>query len=125
MAGTKITDTALVHLSGLTNLSRGLALDSCDIDGSGLEHLTGLVKLRTLSLRKTRVTNGALVQLTQLRTLDLSQAVEAAADHFRGLGPGRPLILLGLGPGATLALIQAAAIQAHAVIPLEPVLKGK
>ena len=58
----RVTDSDLVHLNGLVNLS-GLMLDNTDITDAGLAHLKEMSHLETVFLRKTRVTDAGVNDL--------------------------------------------------------------
>ena len=62
LANTKITDAGLVHLNGLTRLVE-LNLMSTDVTDAGLAHLKGFTKLAIVDLRVTRVTNAGVEEL--------------------------------------------------------------
>ncbi len=62
LAHTKITDAGLVHLNGLTRLVE-LNLMSTDVTDAGLAHLKGLSKLSLVDLRVTPVTDAGLKEL--------------------------------------------------------------
>ena len=69
-----VTDAGLAHLAGLTHLTR-LRLPSSVTD-AGLVHLAGLTNLTRLGLKDARVTDAGLAHLeglTELTTLDLQQ----------------------------------------------------
>ncbi len=68
LRGTKISDSALVHLKGLTKLQI-LDLGGTPITDAGLEHLEGLTNLRVLDLRTAPVTDAGLKHLQALRGL--------------------------------------------------------
>jgi hypothetical protein len=123
--GIKVTDTALIHLKGMTDLTflyightsvsdAGLArlkgltnlqelyLDSNNVTGTGLKHLKGLTKLHNLSLNSTQVTDAGLRDLkglTSLQTLDLSSTIvtDAILKEIKGLTKLRVLRLRGCG----------------------------
>jgi Leucine-rich repeat (LRR) protein len=62
LGGTRITDTGLQHLSGLTNL-QVLDLVNTPITDVGLRHLDGLTALANLDLGNTRVTHSGVEML--------------------------------------------------------------
>ena len=59
---TGVTDGALVHLKGLTEL-RGLKLIRTQVTDAGLEHLKGLTKLKVLGLGGPQVTDAGVAEL--------------------------------------------------------------
>ena len=65
IASTKITDTDLVHLKGLTNLQSlviGIGLQS-QVSDAGLVHLKGLANLEVLHLAATQITDAGIADL--------------------------------------------------------------
>ena len=64
---TKVSDADLVHLKGMTRLSRLFLKEQ--VTDAGLVHLKGLSELTWLYLDNTRVTNAGLVQLKGLSKL--------------------------------------------------------
>ena len=68
LAGTKITDTGLVHLAALKGLEK-LHLERTAIGDEGLKQLSGLEKLVYLNLYGTQVTDAGLVHLESLKGL--------------------------------------------------------
>ena len=67
--GTKITDAGLVHLKGLTKLQT-LDLWDTKITDAGLVHLKGLTKLTWLNLPGTKITDAGLIHLQELPRLE-------------------------------------------------------
>lgn len=61
--GTNVTDEGLKHLKGLTNLEEWLGLVGTNVTDAGLVHLQRLTKLRSLNLRKTKVTADGVREL--------------------------------------------------------------
>jgi beta-lactamase regulating signal transducer with metallopeptidase domain len=97
---TKVTDAGLEHLKGLTKL-QSLNLWNTEVTDAGLEHLEGLTKLRNLDLSGTKVSDAGLVHLkglSNLQSLDLTdtQVTDAGLEHLQGLTK-----LLWLNLGAT------------------------
>lgn len=119
LRGTKVTDTDLVYLKGLTNL-RQLSLYDTNVTDAGLVHLKGLTKLRTLSLSDTKVTDAGLVHLkglTKIENLDLSgtQVTDSGLMRLKGLTKLQSLGLadtkvIGLGINRLKAALPKCAI---------------
>jgi Leucine-rich repeat (LRR) protein len=73
LAGTRITDSGVAGLTGLTRLER-LSLRDTQITDRGLQHLGALTRLRNLTLDGTDVTDAGLddlAPLTKLQALSL------------------------------------------------------
>ncbi len=86
---TKVTDAGLVHLKGLTKL-QGLDLQGSEVTDAGLEHLKGLTELQTLDLWRTKLTGAGLVHLrglTKLQLLEMSETkvTDAGLEHLKAL----------------------------------------
>jgi hypothetical protein len=84
-----ITDSALIHLEGMKNLTV-LFLQGTQVTDEGLDHLKGLTGLRNLSLLGTRISDDGLARLeglTNLQFLDLSdtQVTDAWLQRLEGL----------------------------------------
>ena len=62
LRGTQVTDAALEHLKGLTNLQE-LQLHCPQVTYAGLEHLKGLTSLQRLVLDRTQVTRAGVSEL--------------------------------------------------------------
>ena len=69
LAGTKISNSGLEHISALRKLTC-LHLGKTDISDAGLAHLRNLSHLRTLNLHHTHVTDHALEHLTKIKSLN-------------------------------------------------------
>ena len=87
--GPFVTDDALPHLRGLTNLVK-LGLRSTRVADFGQAHLKGLTNVTTLDLSSPEVTDAGLAHLkglTNLTTLDVckTQVTDAGLAHLRGL----------------------------------------
>jgi hypothetical protein len=85
----KVTDAALVHLKGLTQL-KCLYLNDAQVTDAGLEDLKGLMELQTLWLLKTKVTDAGLEHLKGLKQLQClflgnTQVTDAGLEHLKGL----------------------------------------
>jgi hypothetical protein len=98
LAGTKVTDSALSALDGMTNLHR-LHLEKTAVTDAGLSHLKNLVSLEYLNLYHTDVTNAGLDQLQPLKKLKnlylwQSKVTEDGAD---GLKKAIPTVSVDLG----------------------------
>ena len=86
---TKVTDTGLEHLKGLSQL-QSLMLDNTHVTDAGLKNLEGLSQLQSLGLDGTNVTDAGLENLkglSQLQYLDLGGApvTDAGLEHLKGL----------------------------------------
>jgi YHS domain-containing protein len=68
LAGTRITDSGLVVVAGMTNLTR-LHLERTVVTDDGLAHLAGLRELEYLNLYGTAVTDAGLAHLQPLGKL--------------------------------------------------------
>ncbi len=68
LSRTKLTDAALEHLEGLTNL-RSLDLTNSKVTDVGLKHLIGLTNLQSLELWDTQVTDAGMEHLEGLTNL--------------------------------------------------------
>jgi len=98
LAGTKVTDSALSSLEGMTNLHR-LHLEKTAVTDAGLSHLKNLTSLEYLNLYHTDVTNAGLDQLQPLKKLKnvylwQSKVTEDGAD---GLKKAIPTVSIDLG----------------------------
>jgi hypothetical protein len=62
LAGTKITDTGLAHLKGLTELHE-FDLSGTKVTDTGLVHLKGLANLERLYLNETKTTDAGVADL--------------------------------------------------------------
>jgi hypothetical protein len=85
----KITDKGLEHVQGLVQL-RTLILADAEVTDAGLAHFAGLKKLERLSLEFGKITGTGLEYLkglAQLRMLDLkgNQVTDDGLEHIRGL----------------------------------------
>ena len=60
----QVTDAGLVHLKGLVNL-RALRLNDTEVTDAGLEHLKGLIDLEVLVLSDTQVTDAGVAKLQE------------------------------------------------------------
>lgn len=71
---TPITDRCLAHLAPATGM-RDLRLESSAIDGSGLRHLAGMRRLRSINLSGTQTKTGlaTLAKFSELDFVDLSR----------------------------------------------------
>jgi hypothetical protein len=97
LARGKITDAALAHLAGLTNLI-SLKVTGIPITGAGLMHLKGLTNLGVLRLDYTRVTDAGLAHLKGLSNLcflglAFTPVTDAGLSHIAGLHNLRSLVL--------------------------------
>lgn len=95
--GSEMTDAAMVHLDGLTQMQR-LLLTNCKITGDGLQHLSRLLQLDYVSLSHTHVGDAGLhhlSSLTQLKWLWLhnTQVTDAGLVHLERLTQLRHLSL--------------------------------
>ena len=87
---TKVGDTGLEHLRGLSNL-RLLSFHSCQLTDVDLKHLEGLTILQGLSLTdNTQVTDAGLVHLKgmtflQFLSLDGTRVSDAGLVHLKGM----------------------------------------
>ena len=84
----KITDTGLVHLKGMTGL-QVLYLTDAKITDAGLVHLKGMNKLQVFTL-PDQITDAGLVHLsgmTELYDLGLygTEITDAGLAHLKGL----------------------------------------
>lgn len=84
-----VTDAALEHLTGMTQLQM-LDLDNTPVTDAGLRHLEGLTQLNSLCLTRTRVTDAGLdhlKKLTQLGALWLfeTKVTDAGLVNLKGL----------------------------------------
>ncbi|MGI8979086.1 MAG: hypothetical protein ACR2FY_07670 [Pirellulaceae bacterium] len=70
LGGTRVTDAGLARLTGLTKLN-WLNLGGTQVTDAGLTHLAGLTKLNWLYLHGTQVTDAGLVQLASLTGLEV------------------------------------------------------
>ena len=66
MADTPITDSGLIYLQELPNLS-SLTLSGTPVTDAGLKHLTAIPQLRWLFLTGTKVTPAGVVQFHRAR----------------------------------------------------------
>jgi len=64
----EMTDRALVHVAGMTNVEQ-LDLDNMKMIGDGLKHLAGMQKLKDLSLYEAKISESALSHLPALPAL--------------------------------------------------------
>lgn len=111
LGGTAITDSALVSIGKLNQLSR-LQLDHTHINGSGLRYLRDLKHLRLLNLSGTATTTEALTILSELPALQTvflfqTPAAKAAAQlqpHFPQIRLDTGGYLLPMLPGDTARL---------------------
>ena len=69
LAGIRVTDADLAHLTGLPAL-QGLYLDRTQITDAGLAHLAGLTALEHLDLSYNEVADAGLVHLAGLTALE-------------------------------------------------------
>ena len=84
-----VTDAALEHLKGLTQL-QWLALDGTPVTDAGLKHLKNLTRLQWLGLDATQVTDAGLEhlkRLSRLQSLGLgnTEVTDAGLEHLKGL----------------------------------------
>ena len=84
-----ISDVGLEHLTGLTQLQT-LSLQDTKVSDAGLEHLKGLTQLQELGLEATKVSDSGLEHLkglTQLQRLDVgyTKVSDAGLDYLKGL----------------------------------------
>jgi internalin A len=111
-----IDDAALAHLSGMRDLEELAVHAPCpDVTDAGLAHLARLTKLRTLTLRDSRVTEVGLAHLrgmTHLQTLMLPRAQVRSLAPLRHLNGIQALDLsrapiddAGLAPIASLTAL--------------------
>jgi len=87
LRGQDVTDTLLVHLKELTNLTR-LHLENTKITDKGLEQLKGLTNLEYLNLYGDNVTDAGLVNLEGMKKLKnlylwQSKVTEAGAAKLK------------------------------------------
>lgn len=93
------TDAGLVHLKGLTNL-QGLWLNGTQITDSGLVYLVELTTLQTLNLNGTPITDLGLVHLESLADLNFlylgdTQVTDSGLVHLKGMTNLKTLWLRG------------------------------
>ncbi len=86
---TSISDTGLVHLSGLRMLAF-LYLDGTQFTNAGLASISGLTSLSALGLNRTQVTDAGLEHLRELTKLDFldlthTQVTDAGLAQLKGL----------------------------------------
>jgi hypothetical protein len=68
--GPRITNAAMTHVAGLTELT-DLELDNCStVSDAGLAQLKGLVNLRSINLRRSSLTDEGLTSLAALPKLE-------------------------------------------------------
>lgn len=89
LSGSGLTDAGLAHLSGLTKL-KTLSLGVLpNIKGPGLEHLKSLKMVESLRLSETGVTDETIKHvkgLTQLKSIWLPRSAKLPAlEHLKGL----------------------------------------
>jgi hypothetical protein len=93
---TKITDTGLSTLAGVSNL-QDLFLDATPITDQGLAHLSRFTDLRHLSLNNTKVSASGLMHLCEMTNLRSVQVIhtsitEEQLEEMRLAGrPGRAM----------------------------------
>jgi Leucine-rich repeat (LRR) protein len=83
-----ITCESMRALRSLTNLTSLYLSECCNVADQGLENLSSLIKMRTLGLRKLRMTDKGLVALSPivcLEDLDLSLCEQITGAGFRFL----------------------------------------
>jgi hypothetical protein len=85
----RITDAALKHIEGLTQLEN-LDLQRTNVTGAGLERLHRLTRLRWLNLRSTLVSDAGLRHVRGLTTLDVltldkTKVTDAGLEHLKPL----------------------------------------
>ena len=85
-----LTNAALVHLKGLTNLQTLILYGCTEVTDAGLEHLKGLMKLQRLTLYYTNITDEGLVHLKGLTKLNVlyfnfTTITDAGLEHLKGL----------------------------------------
>ena len=86
---TRINDTDLRHLEGLTDL-RKVYLNYTQVSDEGLRHIRRLTNLTVLNLDSTRVTDTGLKDLTMLTSLEElvlsnTHVSDAGLDHLKVL----------------------------------------
>jgi internalin A len=89
LPGSRVTDTGLSHLNGLTRL-RTLVLLRTPITDAGLAHLEGLYSLEQLYLGETAITDAGLAHLKGLYSLEElylrgTAITDAGLAHLKGL----------------------------------------
>ena len=89
LAGSRVSDDELSHLSALTNL-QALDLSGTGISDKGLNHLKGLKRLKSLSLVQTKVSDAGMLYLQSLSDLEelnlhRTKITDAGLVHLRGL----------------------------------------
>ncbi len=65
IAAGRVTDADLLHLRGLSQLTKLSLLGCAQVTDAGLEHLHGLSSLRSLNLERTNVTAEGVAKLTK------------------------------------------------------------
>lgn len=93
LGGTKITDAGLKNLESLININE-LQLWSTKITNKGLEFLTGLKNIHTLGLGGSRITNAGLIYLAPLVNL---KELNLARNGINGKGLKALETLVNLG----------------------------
>lgn len=92
IARTKVTDSGLVHLKKMTNLTR-LHLENTQVTDAGIAHLAGLPNLEYLNLYGTQVSDAGLAKLAGLKNLKKvflwqSKVTDAGAKKLAAAIPG-------------------------------------
>jgi hypothetical protein len=100
--GTKISDTGVACLKGLTKLTK-LNLLGAALTDAGLEQLAGLTYLEELNLYRTRITNASvetLKRFRKLRDLDL-RYTRVTRGGVAALNAALPIVASRLDTGST------------------------
>jgi hypothetical protein len=97
--GSRITDTGMAHLGGLTSLE-ALGLENTSISDMGVEHLAGLDRITAVNFGYTGITNDGLASMqgwTELSSLGLegTAVTDTALPVLRKLPKLAGLIITG------------------------------
>ena len=96
-----MTDAGLEHLSRCTGLEHlYLGPGPMNVKGPGLKHLEGLLRLESLALQGTWVTDEGLKPLKNFKQLQLlilsnTTVTDAGLDHLKQISSLRTLMLTG------------------------------
>ena len=97
LRSTKVTDAGLVHLNGLKNL-QNLVLANTQVTNTGLEHLKGMTSLTSLDLTDTEVTDAGLEHLKELTNMQVlglnrTKVTDAGLMNLKGMTSLQVLVL--------------------------------
>ncbi|WP_038170536.1 c-type cytochrome domain-containing protein [Verrucomicrobium sp. BvORR106] len=111
LARTKVTDSGLAMVAGMSNLER-LHLENTAITDAGLDHLAKLGKLEYLNLYGTKVTDAGLAKLAGAKSLKKlfvwqTGATREGAKKLEAQIPGL-VVNVGLSEAEIAKLIEAA-----------------